>query len=139
MKIKQFFSISIFVILLFGCLNDDQLKQARAKSDSLLNDISLGKANNAFPAKYFPVSQTHALMDELKNKCDFANRRGTFIKDYTEMSNGIKRISFIYEYHLKCDSIRFILTYNLGKEIELYRFILEPIEKDNPMITKQKK
>jgi hypothetical protein len=127
--------ISIFVALLISCINNSQLEQAKAKADILLNDISLGKAYAAFPEKYFTREQTHALMDELKNKCDFANRKGIFINDYTQISNGIKKVSFIYEYYLKCDSIRFILTYNLGKNPELYEFKLEPIEKDNPMIT----
>jgi len=134
--IRLFFSISLLVILLTGCFNNSQLEQAKTKADKLLNDISLGKADSAFPEKYFPREQTHALMDELKNKCDFANRKGTFINDYTQIFDGIKRVSFIYEYYLKCDSIRFILTYNLGKDPELSEFKLEPIEKANPMITK---
>lgn len=134
--IRHFFLISLLVILLVSCFNNSQLEQAKAKADKLLNDISLGKANSAFPEKYFPREQTYALMDELKNKCDFANRKGTFINDYAQISNGIKRVSFIYEYYLKCDSIRFILTYNLGKDPELYEFKLESVEKDNPMIIK---
>jgi hypothetical protein len=122
--------------MLVGCENNSQVHQARIKANKLLNDISLGKAYNAFPEKYFPVNQTHALMDELKGKCDFANRKGTFINEYLQVTTNGKRISFIYEYYLKCDNIRFIVTYKQGKEIELFEFNLEPIEKENPMITK---
>ncbi len=96
----------------------------------------MGKAYNAFPEKYFPTNQTKALMDELKDKCDFVNRKGIFINEYLQESSNGNSISFIYEYYLKCDNIRFIITYKLGKEIELFKFNLEPIEKDNPMITK---
>ncbi len=131
-----FLILVLLLFLLIGCSDDSQIKQSKIMADKLLNDISIGKASSSFPEKYFPTRQTESLMKELKNKCDFANRKGIFINDYTEVSNGIKRVSFIYEYYLKCDSIRFILTYNLGEGIELYEFKLEPIEKDNPMITK---
>lgn len=128
--------LTICVIILAGCENNDQVSQAIIKADKLLNDISLGEAYDAFPEKYFPANQTHALMDELKDKCDFANRKGDFINDYLQETSNGKRISFIYEYYLKCDNIRFIVTYKLGKEIELFEFNLEPIEKENSMITK---
>ncbi len=133
---RFFLALSICVVMLTGCDNDNQIGQAKIKADKLLVDISLGKAYDSFPKKYFPVNQTHALMDELKNKCDFLNRKGNFINKYLQVTPSGKRISFIYEYYLKCDNIRFIITYKLGKEIELYEFVLEPIEKDNPMITK---
>ena len=134
--IRQFLMLSACVIMLAGCDNDNQISQAKIKADKLLNDISLGKAYNAFPEKYFPTNQTKALMDELKDKCDFVNRKGIFINEYLQESSNGNSISFIYEYYLKCDNIRFIITYKLGKEIELFKFNLEPIEKDNPMITK---
>lgn len=128
--------LTICVIILAGCENNDQVSQAKIKADKLLNDISLGEAYDAFPEKYFPANQTHALIHELKDKCDFANRKGDFINDYLQETSNGKRISFIYEYYLKCDNIRFIVTYKLGKEIELFEFNLEPIEKENSMITK---
>jgi hypothetical protein len=134
--IRQFLMLSACVVLLAGCDNDDQISKAKIEADKLLNDISFGKANNSFPEKYFPANQTQPLMEELKEKCDFANRKGTFINEYLHESFNGRRISFIYEYYLECDSIRFVVTYKLGKEIELFEFILEPIEKNNPMITK---
>lgn len=137
--IRQLLLLSIFIFMLFGCDNNNQIGEAKIKADKLLNDISLGKAYDAFPEKYFPVNQTHALMDELKGKCDFANKKGTFINEYLQETPNGKRISFIYEYYLKCDNIRFIITYKLGKEIELFEFNLEPIEKDNAMIKKLEK
>ncbi|MCK9451225.1 MAG: hypothetical protein M0Q90_06000 [Bacteroidales bacterium] len=133
--IKRILIISICVILFVGCDSPNQVRQAKSEADKLLNDISLGNAYSAFSEKYFPAEQTVALINELKNECDFANRKGVFINDYIQATTDGKRVSFIYEYYLKCDNIRFIITYKLGKEVELYEFNLEPIEKDNPMIT----
>lgn len=133
--IRKLLTISFYIIMLVACDNNDQIRQARIKADRLLNNISLGKAYDAFPSKYFPVNQTHALLNELKTKCDFANRKGVFINAFRQVTPNGNRISFIYEYYLKCDNIRFIITYKLGKNIELHEFKLEPIEKDNPMIT----
>jgi hypothetical protein len=134
--IRMLLTLSVCITMLAGCDNNNQISQARIKADKLLNDISLGKAYDAFPEKYFPINQTHALMDELKNKCDFVNRKGTFINKYLQETSNGNRISFIYEYYLKCDNIRLIITYKLGKDIELFEFNLEPIEKENPMITR---
>lgn len=128
--------IIFFILVLSGCINKDQVEQARKMTEDLLISISSGNANDKFPEKYFPYSQTILLMSELKNKCDFANRKGNFINDFYQKRQGNDRVSFIYEYYLRCDSIRFIISYNLGKEIELYEFKLEPIEKENSMITK---
>jgi hypothetical protein len=128
--------IKIFVLLCIfaGCVSNNQVKQARTMAEDILINISLGKSSDKFPEKYFSRSQTLILMSELKNKCDFANRRGNFINDFYQKGQDFERVSFIYEYYLQCDSIRFIITYNLGKEVELYEFKLEPIEKDNDMI-----
>lgn len=134
--IKQVLALTFFIAVLVGCDNNNQVNQAKIKADKLLNDISIGKAYNAFPKKYFPANQVHALMDELKEKCDFASREGVFINDYLQETSDGKRITFIYEFYLKCDNIRFIITYKLGDNIELFEFNLEPIEKDNSMITK---
>lgn len=137
--IKKLIIISVYVVIITGCNNRNQVSQAKLRADKLLNDISLGRAYGAFPEKYFPINQTYALMDELKNECDFPNREGVYINEYLQENDYTKKVSFIFEYYLKCDSIRFIITYKLGKEIELFEFNLEPIEKDNFMITRPEK
>jgi|WetSurMetagenome_2_1015567.scaffolds.fasta_scaffold630295_1 hypothetical protein len=129
----------LFLLVVAGCVNNNQIERAREMAEDLLTNISLGNANDKFPEKYFPRSQTVTLMNELKNKCDFANRKGNFINDFYQNGQDYERVSYIYEYYLRCDSIRFIITYNLGKEIELYEFKLEPLEKENDMITKPEK
>lgn len=136
--IRFFIFVSIFS-LLFSCMDANQINEAKKKSDTLLEKIATGNALSEFPEKYFNQEQTKLILNKIKNNCDFANRKGNFINDFTLNQNGINRVAFIYEYYLKCDSIRFILTYNLGKELELYEFKLEGIEKNNFMITSPEK
>lgn len=124
------------MILLFayGCHFQSSNKvDLKRKSDLLLDKIADGTANEEFSVKYFPIEQTKAIMYDLKNKCDFKNRQGHFLNEYYYSADKSK-VSLIYEYYLKCDSIRFILTYNIGDSVELYEFKMEPIEKPNAMI-----
>lgn len=61
--IRQYSLISILIILLVGCVNDNQISQARITSEKLLNDISLGNTYDAIPEKCFSVNQTYMLME----------------------------------------------------------------------------
>jgi len=131
--------VIFLTIILFGCMNPKKINEARKKSDTLIEEIANGNAAKEFPRKYFNPQQTELILSELKNKCDFINRKGNFINDFTISQNGNNQVAFIYEYYLKCDSVRIILTYNLGKEIELYKIKIEPIEKDNFMIRNPEK
>lgn len=126
------FSFAILLLLL-GChIKSTNFDMVKERADVLLDKIADGTAENEIPIKYFPLEQTKIIMDDLKNKCDFKNRQGHFLNEF--YSTDKSKVSLIYEYYLKCDSIRFILTYDLSKKIELCEFKLEPIEKDNQMI-----
>ncbi len=135
-------SNSIYIIMIlslfFGCKSFDrnQIKIAKTMSDALLDSIATGNAESQFPIKYFNPAQTNIILGELKNNCDFSQRKGHFINDFYLNQNGINRVAFIYEFYLKCDSLRFILTYNLSPNIELYELKMESIKKNNFMITK---
>lgn len=134
-----YFFISLFLSPLFinGCIDKElKVEKAREKSKLLLGKIAEGTAINEFPEKYFSREQGEAILLDLREKCDFKNRKGVFVNDVISSQNGQRQASFIYEFMLKCDTIRLIFTYNLSPEIELYEFILEPIEKPNPMILK---
>lgn len=135
---ERFLMLLIFFNVVAGCENYTKVDQSKIKADNLLKKIALGNAHDAFSEKYFDVNQTHALMNELKYKCDFPNRKGGFINNYLQETSKGTKVTFIYEFYLKCDNIRFIITYKLGKEIELFEFNLEPIEKDNSMKKKQR-
>ncbi|MGB5287448.1 MAG: hypothetical protein WBN42_03090, partial [Ignavibacteriaceae bacterium] len=47
----------------------------------------------------------------------------------------VNQTGFIYEYYLKCDSVRVILVFDMEKESpELIAFNMEPIENKNKYI-----
>jgi len=67
--------------------------------------------------------------------CYWKNKNGKFVDFFTEKNiGGIDQTAFIYEYYMKCDSLRFILSFNTENEPELMGFKFEPIETENPMI-----
>ena len=54
--------------------------------------------------------------------------------------DGKRETAYIFEYILKCDSLRFIYVYDMeNKEPELMSFKVEGIEQYNPMIIDPKK
>jgi hypothetical protein len=109
----------------------------KEKVDALLEKIGQGTAANEFQEEYFPRAQTTVMMHQMKEYCDFKDRRGNFINDFYEKTGkGYDLDNFIYEFYLKCDSIRFIITYKITDTAELMGFKLEKISKDNPMIIK---
>ena len=131
------FSILIPIIILSTCKNFSKEQAAQKASEQVLVDISNGPAAKDFPTKYFPRDQSVAILADLKNKCDFANRKGNFVNDFYQSNpNDGDLVSFIYEYYLKCGKIRLILTYKISDEIELFNFRLEPTTKSNSMVTR---
>ena len=124
----------LIAIIVFAChVNVVNIDQIKSDTDSLLNKIADGTANAEFSTKYFPADQTEAILFDLKNKCDFKTRSGNFINEHYDKENS--KLSLIYEYYLKCDSIRLIFTYNMKGKAELNELTMEPIEKKNPMVT----
>lgn len=129
--------ISIAGLLCCGCFERvKQMETAKRMSELLLDRIGEGTALDEFPEKHFPREQGERLLHALKEDCDFKNRKGVFVNDVTSTFNTQWRVSYIYEFMLKCDTVRLVLSYNLGKEPELVEFKIEPIEKHNPMILK---
>lgn len=137
MKKIDFIAISFGLLALSACgvsLKDREL--VKNKADSLLEKIALGTALNEFPVDKFPKEQSISFLSDLKNNCDFANRKGHFINDYIENINGQKRVNIIYEFYLKCDSARIIFCYNVNEKIELNGMRIEKLSTKNSMITK---
>lgn len=133
---------TILIVLLIGsCTNEKPRSIAREKADLLLEKIGKGGGAEDFPEELFPPQQTKLILSELVNHCDFANRKGVFINDYYQKNiNGTDLASFIYEFELSCDTIRFILTYQLPDkgEVKLQEFKLEPVEVENSMVLRKK-
>lgn len=119
----------LLLIVLSSC-NNSKVKEARQKAESLWMDIENGTADKDFPQKHFPEAELKPLLLDLKNKCDFKTRKGGFVKEiiHKDLKTSIENVSFVFDYYMKCDTIRFTLTYNLQNNVELYEFRIDPIE-----------
>ena len=120
------FKLSLFVLFfLSNSCNDKKVFIAEKRANELIAKIAIGNPVDEFPQKYFPTEETSILLKDLREKCDFKNRVGGFIeRKYIEKINEDDQILFIYKYRLKCGFVKFILTYKLGKNIELYQFTI---------------
>lgn len=129
--------ISIVILLMMANKNAKQIEFAQKNADDIISNLDKTYILNQFPPKNFPNrAQLQNVVSELDLKCDWKNRDGKFVDFYT-MKNvgGTNQVAFIYEYYLKCDSLRFILTYNLfADNAELSRLDIQPLEVENPMI-----
>lgn len=108
-------------------------KNANYIIENLDDDIVLKE----FPENNFKDrDQLRKTLTDIAQKCDWENRDGKFVDFFTMKDiEGINSTAFIYEYYLKCDSLRFILIYNVDKDKpELFKMNIEPIEKENQMI-----
>ena len=67
-----------------------------------------------FPPKYFPKTQLEPFLSGLRQNCDWKNRDGKYVDFFNQVNvGGINQTAFIYEYYMKCDSLRFILSVNM--------------------------
>ena len=133
-KNRVLMALFLLIFMIISCTNPQKRQEARLKADKLIEKIASGNANQDFSEKYFSKDFIGRILKDLKDFCDFKNRKGHFINDFYQKGPNYDRVSFIYEYYLKCDSIRFIISYDITNEINLVAFQLEGIEKDNPMI-----
>ena len=132
------YSLMLIITFVFviGCgMENKKRSEAKAKGDFLLEAIAEGKAVELFPKDLFPIEQTRAVMHDLQHKCDFKNRKGVFVNDnYQKIIGSTDIVSLIYEFYLKCDTFRIIVSYQLNDELKMQEFRLEDIEKSNSMI-----
>jgi len=129
--------ISIAILFFTAYRKMNKVELAQKDADDIISNLDKTYILNQFPPKNFPNrAQLQNVVSELDLKCDWKNRDGNFVDFYT-MKNvgGTNQVAFIYEYYLKCDSLRFILTYNLfADNAELSRFDIKPLEVENSMI-----
>lgn len=134
---KALFIIS-FIIMLIGFViwrKYEKQQKAQAIADSIIENLVKDEVYGEFPEKYFSKEQMKPFLGQLKENCDWENRDGKFVDFCSQMTvGGIDQTAFIYEYYLKCDSLRFILSVNMESEPELMGFNIEPLEKPNPLI-----
>ncbi|MXV15632.1 hypothetical protein [Hufsiella ginkgonis] len=108
---------------------------ARDVADRVIANLDRESVEVNFPEKYFPRDQLRPLLAGLRQQCDWKSRDGKFVDYITRPdAGGVNQSTFIYEYYLKCDSLRFLLSVKGGSEPELTGFNVEPIENANPLI-----
>jgi hypothetical protein len=124
-----------------GCgIQENQEKIAKAEKDAAYIMAHLDKEEvlTHFPAASFPANQNgrlKALIGAVGPKCDWPGRRGKFVDFCSISNNGKNSVAYIYEYFLKCDSLRFVMLYDLEpREPQLVNFQVEPLEKPNSLI-----
>ncbi len=146
LKIKYFHMkhllINYFIIgsiTLCGCkVNDryEKISKALKKSDYIMNNIDNPEVVQEFPQKYFPPEKINEILSGLTVNCDWKNRKGKFVDYRTMMIHDKFQVAYIYEYILKCDSIRFILLFGFeDKNPELIQLTMEQLRKQNKLIT----
>lgn len=127
----------LFAMMLFGgCVDEGLREKAFEESKNAINNLDKDDAYRFFSKESFSKEEVESVAQQLRY-CDYQNRKGKFVDYHYERVLGSKsdKVSFIYEYFLKCDSLRFILTYELKEDPELVWFGVEAIENKNPMIT----
>ncbi|MDW7690708.1 hypothetical protein R9C00_21880 [Flammeovirgaceae bacterium SG7u.111] len=135
---KYLIAIFCLIMLISSCNvqeNLDKHNKGQDKSDFIMENLTKDGIAKEFSEKYFPKDQTEQLLSDIKTNCDWENREGKFVDFFTMSNNGKRSTAFIYEYFLKCDSLRFVLIYDMEtEEPELFKFNIEPIEKPSQMI-----
>jgi len=135
---KSILTIIGFTLLFTSCNIKGKMEKhnkAQTESDYIMENLTSSEISKKFPEKYFPKGQTEQLFEDIKTNCDWENREGKFVDFFTMNNNGKNSTAYIYEYFLKCDSLRFILIYDMDQEEpELFKLNIEPIEQPSQMI-----
>jgi hypothetical protein len=119
----------------YGWRNMQKLNLAHDKADYIMANLDNQNISDKFPVKYFPKNKLDPILLGIREKCDWKNKDGKFVDFFTQKNvGGVSQNAFIYEYYLKCDSLRFILSFNTEKDPELMGFRFEPLETKNPMV-----
>lgn len=113
---------------------------ARQNADFILDNLNNPEVIEEFPEKYFPREETKQLLKDILATCDWSERNGKYVDFFEFDYEGDNETAFIYEYFLNCDSLRFVLTYDLDLERpELHRLIVEPLELPSQLINDRSK
>jgi hypothetical protein len=125
------------LLFYFGNKKLERNKLAEQNANFIIENLDKEEVLKEFPEINFKDrEQLKNLLGGIKENCEWNNRDGKFV-DYFTMKDigGINSTAFIYEYYLKCDSLRFILIYNVDKDKpELFKMNIEPLETENKMI-----
>ena len=132
-----FFSLVTTSLLIAGCSVQDKLEKqekAQKEADYIIAHLDEPEVISHFPLESFPKAQTEQIVKSIGTNCDWPNRKGHFVDYTTMLTDGKSNVAFIYEYFLKCDSLRFVFIYNIDQQPKLFNLQIEPIEKENPLV-----
>lgn len=125
------------LLFYFGNKKLERNNIAEKNANYIIENLDNDEVYKEFPeANFKDREQLKNLLEGIKKNCEWKNRDGNFV-DFCTMKDigGINSTAFIYEYYLKCDSLRFILIYNVDKDKpELFKMNIEPLETENKMI-----
>ena len=130
------------LLFYFGNKKMEKNNLAEKNANYIIENLDKDEVFKEFPESNFKDrEQLKNLLGGIKENCEWKNRDGKFVDFFTMKDiGGINSTAFIYEYYLKCDSLRFILIYNVDKDKpELFKMNIEPIETENKMIIFPKK
>lgn len=110
------------------------MKEAQQSAEELWAQIANGSAAGAFPQSHFPATDRDRILIHLKEDCQLQPKDGKLAgrRYFKDRKNKIETASLAYEFPLRCDTVRFVLSYDLTKEpIELFQFRIDQIEDSN--------
>lgn len=149
---KKAFKIIVFIllallliVLLLSYLGNKKLERnrlAEKNANYIIENLDKEEVLKEFPeANFKDREQLKNILGGIRQNCEWKNRDGKFVDFFTMKDvGGINSTGFIYEYYLKCDSLRFILIYNVDKDKpELFKMNIEPLETKNGMIISPEK
>lgn len=127
--------LAVVAILFLGRGSMEKHNQAQALADNIIENLDSDNIYDEFPEKYFPKADIYPIVAGIVQNCDWPKRDGKFVDFFSQKNiGGTDYTSFIYEYYMSCDSIRFIVTVAMEEELEVAGFRVEPLEQENPMI-----
>lgn len=127
----------IGLLFYFGIKKVKRNELAQTNANYIIENLDKDEVLKEFPeANFKDREQLKNLLGGIRQNCEWNKRDGKFVDFFTMKDiGGINSTAFIYEYYLKCDSLRFILIYNVDKDKpELFKINIEPIETENKMI-----
>jgi hypothetical protein len=116
------------LLAILACTNERYLERAETLSASLVENLCSDSAISYFSETYFSKDQIRSVLNGVRERCDYSHRKGGYRGYSVESFENVDRASFIYEFAMKCDSVRFVFTYELREQPLLVSFIVEPME-----------
>lgn len=110
-------SILLMTVFMYACTNRmEKFDLAKKDADYIIENLDKDHVIAKFPEKHFPKDQTKIILSDIKNNCNWSQKKGSF-DDYIEVySNGEQQISVIYKYETDCGKLKFNLTYIFPNE-----------------------